>query len=482
MTDSRLAGLLFSAALLTRLVAAMGTAIFGTDGGHYLLMADWMREGRFHDALLLTYHPLYPMLIGLVRSVTSSTEQAGVLVSVTLGAGAILPLFATVKGVFGRPAAFVAGLLYAFGPTVLELQSDVMTEATYFFFFFSSLWLTWRMAEDPHPVRGLVLGACVGAAFLTRPEGLLPIVLSIAWPAIFAIRHREALPRRLLGILATAIAMFLMVSPYLVWVKAQRGHWALSVRASAISGERSVGVGEGEGDEAGVSPSQSVYYRLYGRALFRLSGVLIPFFLLGLPLLRTLHPWRAMLYFSFPLGQMLGVLVALRRHNFMSDRYILAGMLLLMPVAALGLVQVLRWLSRRPGLPGRPALGATLILVLTVLPGVRCLKLRREECRSYPIAAQWIRMQPGPPPRGMSGPVEQVAYLCGARSYYSPTKADELKPALQSLPIDYFVYSEKDVQNRPEYIAMLKSCDALAPAVAVAGPPGTWTVYIQRVK
>jgi len=34
ISDGRLAALLFAAAFLARLVACLGTAIFGTDGGH----------------------------------------------------------------------------------------------------------------------------------------------------------------------------------------------------------------------------------------------------------------------------------------------------------------------------------------------------------------------------------------------------------------------------------------------------------------
>jgi len=479
MTDTRLAMLLFAAAFLARLIAATGSAIFGTDGGHYLLMADWMREGRFHEALLLTYHPLYPLLTAALRSVTPSTELAGELVSTTLGSAAAIPLFAAVRGVFGRPTAFLTGLIYAFGHPLVEVQSDVMTEGAYFFFLFGTLWLTFRMTAEPGPVRGAVLGASAAAAFLTRPEGLLAIALSLAWPAVFILRHHRAPALRIAGIATTALVILLMTSPYLFWVKVQRGHWALSVRPSAIAGERSLGAGA-QGEE--TADSQAVLYRQYARALFRLSGVMIPFFLLGLPSLRKVDMWNGLLYFSFPVGQLIGILVAMRRHNFMSERYLLAGMTLLMPVAALGILRVLDWLSHRPGPAGRPALGAVLVLLLTVAPGVRCLRLRRVECLSFPAAARWIQSQPGPRPRGMSGPVEQVAYLCGTRSYYTPAGRDDLRQSLKTLPVDYLVYSEKDVTNRAEYVRMLRSCEELEPAVAIAGTPGTWTVYIHRVK
>lgn len=479
MSDARLTGLLFAAALLARTVAALGSAIFGTDGGHYLLMADWMREGRVHDALSLTYHPLYPLLIAVVRPLAASTEHAGEAVSVVLGAGAVIPFYAVVQALFGRPAAVLTGLLYAFGPMLVEVQSDVMTEGTYLFFSFSSLWLTWKMAQEPTLARGVVLGLSAGAAFLTRTEGLLSVALALAWPVVFSVRHRSGLGTRIAGIALTAAALLLVLSPYLFWVKAQRGHWALSARPSVISSEKAVGVGAAPAEEE--SPRGS-YYRQYGKGLFRLSGLLIPFYLLGLPALGRLDRLRAALYFSFPLGQLLGVLVMLRRHDFMSDRYLLTGMTLLLPVAALGLLSALGWLSRRKGVVARPAFGAALLLAIAVLPGLRCLKLRRQECLSYPLAAQWILAQGGPRPKGLSGPVEQVAYLTGSRSYYAGSTAEQLRGALKVYPIEYFVYSEKDVRGRSDYVAMLRSFERLEAPVTVDGPPGTWKVYIQRVK
>lgn len=485
MSDARLSALLFLAALLSRTLSGLGAAIFGTDGGHYLLMADWMREGRFNDALSLTYHPMYPLLIAVARSFCGSTEQAGQAVSVLLGAGAVVPLFATVRTVFGRPPAFILALLYAFGPALFEVQSDVMTEGTYFFFFFSSVALTLQMAEQPTLVRGIVLGAAAASAFLTRPEGLLPIALAVIWPTLFVFRYRKAPLLRFAGILLTTATIVLALSPYLLWVRSVRGCWALSARPAAISGERAVGVTEQLPPEGGddVPQGRGVYFRLYLRSLFRLTGVLIPFYLLGVASLRGLDRLRTAVYFSFPMGQMAGVLITLRTHNFMTERYILAGMTMMAVVAALGMLRAWSWATTRWSWASvRPAAGGAFIAVLAVLPGVRCLKLRRQDCLSYPVAARWIREQHWPQLRGMSGPVEQVAYLCGVRSYYTGLTPELLRRQIREMPVDCYVYSQKDVESRPDYVKMLQSSPDLLPPESIAGPKGTVTVFVQRVK
>ncbi len=482
MSDLRWGSLLFAAAFLARLLAWMGSAVFGTDCCHYLLMADWMRAGRFHDALLIAYHPMYPLLIAAARALPFGTEQVGAAISVTLGAAAAIPLFLTVKSFFGRPAAVLTALLYAFHPAVVEVQSDAMTEGTFMFFLFGSMWLTWRMMEQPSLERGAVLGAAAAAAFLTRPEGVLAMALAIGWPALEAIRRRDGSFRRVGGTALTVLAILLLLSPYLLWVRSVRGHWAMSVRPSAISAEHGLGLSEPT-PESGAESGKPRLYGIYGLALVRLSlyGALVPFYLLGLTTLKGTRLRDALFYFSFPLGQMGGVLWALRTHNFMADRYIMAGMALLAAVAARGMLAAVAGAARRwPEARWRPALCGAAAFLIVAAPVARCFKLRRTELAGYPAAGRWIRERSGRP-LSISG-LEQVSYYCGSRSYYLPTKRDEMDEFLIRIPLDYIAYSERDVQTRPEYVAMLQGLSPLEPPLEHSGPPGTWKVYFQKVK
>lgn len=475
ISDRRLAALLFGAAFLARLVACLGTAIFGTDGGHFLLMADWMAAGRFHDALSIAYHPLYPLLIAVAAPVAGGTEAAGSAVSVLLGSAAIVPLFLTVRAFFGRPPAFFVALLYAFSPALIDYQSEPMTEGTYMFFLFSSLWLTWRMSEEPSLERGAVLGAAAAATFLVRPEGLLAVAMALGWPLL----RRDRWMQRGGGVLVSLAVIVLLAAPYLLWVKEERGRWGLSVRPSAISAEKAVSEEEARQDPAAKS-------RLYGKYFNSMLqqtgyGVLIPFHLLGLASLRGVGLRRALFYLSWPAGLLGGPLFVLRSHDFMSERYLLAGMTLLNAIAALGLTAAIAWLARRaPESKWKPA-ALVFLLLVAVLPGAAALRLRRQELRSARTAAVWIRAQ-GPPPRAMSGPLAQVAYLAGTRSIYSGLTPDALRDQIRAREVDLYAYTEKDVERRPEYIAMLRSCDLLQPPVEIQGPPGTVKVYLQRVR
>jgi hypothetical protein len=157
-------------------------------------------------------------------------------------------------------------------------------------------------------------------------------------------------------------------------------------------------------------------------------------------------------------------------------------MTLLNALAGLGLAAVIAFAARRwPDVRWRPAAAGAFILIVAVLPGASALRLRRTELQSCRTAAEVIRSQ-GPPPRGMSGPLAQVAYLAGCRSIYGAATPDALRDQIRSREVEIYAYTEKDVEKRPAYVAMLRSCDLLQPPVEIQGPPGTVKVYLQRVR
>jgi len=219
------------------------------------------------------------------------------------------------------------------------------------------------------------------------------------------------------------------------------------------------------------------------KGIYRLTYLItIPFYLIGLRQLRGIGARPRIFYFSMPAGYLAAVLWTLQSHAFSTYRYVVAPMSLLMVLPALGLLWTVGAISRRwPEARWRPLACGGLVAVVAVLPGARAFKGSRQEILSFPEAARWIRAQ-DPAPRGMSGPAQQIAYLSGCPSYYSALTPDELREQIRHQPVDYYVYTEKDVQNRPAYVAMLRSCDLLRPPVEITGPPGTLRVYIQRVK
>jgi 4-amino-4-deoxy-L-arabinose transferase-like glycosyltransferase len=478
-SDGRWAGLLFAGALLIRIVTYLGTAIFGTDSGQFLLMADRMSEGRFHEALSVTYHPMYPLLAAGLKPFLGNAERAGFWISILLGSAAVVPLFLTVRAVFGRPAAFVTALLYAFHRYTVEGQADVMSEGTFVFFFFSTAWLVWRVMEQPGLDRAALAGLAAVAAYLTRPEGILAVALAVAWPVAEAIRRRDRLAVRLGGAAVTLGVVLVVALPFLLWVKSVKGHWALSAKWSVDSAGRAFEI-------ASASPSGRDWgrYADFGVSMIRLMYYVgIPFYFLGLLGLRGLR-WRDGLYFfSFPCGYLAGLLWALRSHPWMSHRYLLPAMEMLGVLAALGLLIAARFLARRWPAPRWQAAALGLVALVTVGPSLRLLGLRRDEAASLRDAAAWMRAQ-GPPERSVVSTQDQLGYLSGSKMVWYPETWDEFLALLQDQRPAFVAYTDKDLGRKPPYVDRLRECDRLAPAVTFKDPSrkGVWTVYVHRVQ
>jgi hypothetical protein len=478
MTESRTALLLFAAALLVRVVAWSGMALFGTDGGHYLLMADWFAAGRFHDALQIAYHPLYPLLIAVARIPLGDTIAAGHLVSVVLGAAAIVPLHRLIRRAFGAPEAFVGALVIAFNPSFVGVSADVLTEGSFLFFFLMSIDLAWQVAESPSVERGATLGLCAAAAYLTRPEGILAVAVAVAWPLAEALRRRDRAAARAGALLLTVAVIVIAAAPYLLWIKSVKGGWSLSMRPSIASVTKAATLFSEGGDASSAN-----LYATFAKGIYRLTYlVTIPFYLVGLRKAGRAGLRAGLFFFGVPLAYMAGLLFTLRGHNFMTERYLMAPMAMLSVLPALGITTAFGWAARRwPGAAWRPAACAALLLAVAVLPFVRWLGPTRLETRSFPEAALWIRTRT-PAPRGVYGPPQQIAYLAGCPSRYSATTPEDLRKQIAEEPVDYYVYTERDLAKRPAYIAALRSCDRLEPPVEIAGPPGSLRVYVQRVK
>jgi 4-amino-4-deoxy-L-arabinose transferase-like glycosyltransferase len=470
MSDGRLAAFLFLAAFLARLVLALGTLIFGTDGGQMLYMADRMSEGRFHEALSVTYHPFYPFLVSVLRTFLGSTERAGFGVSIALGSAAVVPLFLLTRAIFGRPAAFITGLIFAFHPYTLDVHADVMTEGTFVFFLCSSMWLGWRSMEDPAVERGVLAGLTAAAAYLTRAEGMLVMALVPAWQGVDLLLRRDRWAARLGSIGLGIAAMVILLFPFLLWVKSVHPEkkWGASAKYSVTQA--------GAVQEVG-------YGARAGRVAFSLVRMMfyvgVPFYLLGLLGLRGLEARKALFFLSFPLLHLAGLFWALQKVPYMSYRYVIPVMNLMAVVMALGVIQTIRYLSRRLPDPRWVLAAQAVVLVAAVGVGVRAFGVHRVEDNIARDVAAWIRSQGGTE-RGIFTSLDQAGYLSGTRSFWYPSDWEGFNRAVDARQSDYFVYTDRDLKSgRPDYLGRLPGCDRLEPSHVIHGK---WTVYIQRAK
>ncbi|MBI2901898.1 MAG: glycosyltransferase family 39 protein [Planctomycetes bacterium] len=477
MSDRRLAALLVLTALLARIVAWLGTPIFGTDSAQMMRMADGFFEGRWRAALEVGYHPLFPFLMSLLKPL-AGTERAGFAISIALGSAAAAPLFLAARAAFGRPAAFLGTLLYAVHPSVVELHADVMTEGTFMFFLFTAVWLGTEAVEEPRWDRALLAGLAAGAAYLARPEGLLAVAGIPCWLLVSAWRGRRA-ARAGTAALALATALVVM-SPYLLWARSVKGRWTLSAKGSvqAVEGaeERKPEATEKGGEVRVRNPWAELW-----KHLLRVTQIfLLPLLAVGFLGLRK--RWSLLVYLSFPIVYWAAIVWATTRNPYTSYRYLLPGMMLLLPVAAAGVERLLRAI-RRPA--WWPAAAAALAVVLAA----RDMRTVRADERPMRAAAAWIREQgrPAPLDRSKAGPTgpaivasttDKVSYLAG--SPYRPMPATWEEFMRTRGESDYVVYTDKELEQRkPPYLGRIR--EHLGDPVRFAQEKCR-TVYVHRCR
>lgn len=215
--------------LVVRLVAWYNTAIISRDSILYVELArDWL-SGMPSKALHHPYHPLYPILIALFSKVTGfSLEHSGVGVSIIASALTLPALVILFRNYNRKVVLFLALLFFCVSPYLVRYTADILTEPLYLCL------VAWAAASFVLAVLSrkkrwgffFLGGLFVGAAYLTRPEGLVVGVAGAIWLFFF---YREVPIKKV-----AAALVFLMIggvivgAPYILYLHKDTGAWLLT--------------------------------------------------------------------------------------------------------------------------------------------------------------------------------------------------------------------------------------------------------------
>jgi hypothetical protein len=433
--ERRLLWGVFFSVLAIRVMAWAGTYTFGTDSAAFLRMAELMREGSWHQALKVNYHPGYPAVTAVFSWVVGDIERAGFFVSMLFGSLAALPLYLLARDFFGRPAALVTVALYALHYALVDLHVDVMTEGLYCAALFGAIWMGRRFLDTNRLAWSVGAGVLAAGAYLTRHEGLIAICGLTCWFIFEAVRRRNRTSGDLiLGTVLTLGAFFILSMPFLVWVRGEMGgHWATTAKGSggplesALKGDF-VRFQGGVTTKAIMAFVQELNYYV----------LLIPL-AAGLALAWREERWRRLYLLSWAVAYILGVFYTMHGMAYVSYRYLVPAFCLLLPFTAWGL---LRLVDRFPE-PHRvrAAIAATLLLGLVI--GFKSFDVHRWEDVPLVRAGEWIRANTKTRPEILTTRDKVVWYAKG-----------NLRPAPKTLQdavaADFVVMSERD-WNRGEW-------------------------------
>lgn len=211
-------------ALCVRLVYALAVAPGASqpgDSGLYQILAYALANGQGystetsifagHPVPTAEHPPLYALFLAVFDKLGVSTIDEHRAVSCLLGTAAVVLIGLIGRRLGGPRTGVIAALLAALYPQLFFIDGTLISESLYVPLVALSLLLAYRLRDRPTPARAALLGAAVGLATLTRPDGIVLLVL-LAAPVIIATGRFHWVS----GSLACAVACGLVLSPWLI--------------------------------------------------------------------------------------------------------------------------------------------------------------------------------------------------------------------------------------------------------------------------
>jgi len=220
---------LFLLAFTVRLIIAFNTYVISSDGPLYIEAANYYYEGDIKSALNHPYHPFYPALMALLYWFIGNWEWAGMLVSIILGSLAIMPLYLVGLRLFNPTMAIISALIYAFHPDAARLSAGILTTGTFIFLLVTAIYCLLEALEGYRYRYFILAGISSLLAFLTRPDGIIILLVILGWVVLSKKRLFEKKSLALGGIILPWIMAAL---PYLWHIIKTTGAFSISRKLS----------------------------------------------------------------------------------------------------------------------------------------------------------------------------------------------------------------------------------------------------------
>lgn len=216
MRWSRTIGLLYSVALLVRLVVLGATGrLLRPEVFEYEVMAMNLLAGRglVYEFLGIPYAsftgPVYPALCAVVYAVTGSSHVAMVVVQALLSAMIPVVIAGLGRELFGNRVGLLAGLFVTVHPGLLIYTTKLHPLVLETLLFSSVAWGALWLRRRPSRWRQGWVGLALGLAILSRPTAILLMGLVAVWLCAGQTMSRARALRVALGTLMIALGVVL---------------------------------------------------------------------------------------------------------------------------------------------------------------------------------------------------------------------------------------------------------------------------------
>ncbi len=201
-------GILFVIALFLaiRLINLTLLPIFA-DEAIYIRWAQliWQKTYYFFIPLSDGKTPLFMWLLAPLLKLGADPLLTGRLLSVISGLATLIGVYFLVKTLFDKKTALVAAILVIFQPFLLfydrlSIVDSLLTALTVW-----SFYVTYLLLTKPSIKLGIILGLLAGAVLLTKPSGLLFLLLNTLLLFLFPLKKIKTLVKP--GVVAAVISL-----------------------------------------------------------------------------------------------------------------------------------------------------------------------------------------------------------------------------------------------------------------------------------
>jgi hypothetical protein len=204
----------FAVRFVYALTFAPDVSAFGDDAFYHqaaLHLADGLgyKEGFFELRPTAAHPPLYPYALSAIAWLGGHSVDAQRLLGVCAGTGTVLIAGLIATRVAGRRAGLIAAVLCAAYPGFIAADAALMSETVFGLLVAGAMLQALRQLEAPSAWGMALLGALIGAAALTRSEGLLLAAPALVLAVLAVPRHGQ-----LLRAAALIGAVLLLVGPW----------------------------------------------------------------------------------------------------------------------------------------------------------------------------------------------------------------------------------------------------------------------------
>ena len=233
----KLFAILLSFAFLLRIFLLLYPEVIHNDGTEYIRYAKQISSGDWGGS---KSPPLYPSLVAFAYLFAQDYEAAGISISVILGSLLVVPVFYLGKGIFNEKVGTVSALLAAVHPILYISSGSVLTEATYYFLFATSVLFSWYAFNKGRLPSIILFGLFTTLAYLTRPEAIGLVLIFSAWTMGMDPPGQKRRLLKRIGIISVAIVSFIAFSfPYLIQIRKDTERWGISKKTKVAIGSLS---------------------------------------------------------------------------------------------------------------------------------------------------------------------------------------------------------------------------------------------------